>query len=633
MLALLTLCFIFNQATAVVIPIAMGQVLDKILPSGDKEGLNLMVQILAGFLIVKSLFTFFERELTALVGSFIVRDVRIRLHAHFLKMSLRFLDDYQVGRVVARIMGDTECVKNLVITGLLNTSASMIRFVFVLGTLIYLDWRLTLVTCSILPFFLMVFWKFANNSKPAYLKLNDDGASLFSSVNETFAGVRVVKTYGGERRANASMLGRMHDIMRKSLSISREQHLITVIWDGTAWLSLIALVWYGGHRVIDQGMSIGELVAFYGLLGQMQGPIVDLININATLQPALASIDQIEHVLQTDPEIVDRPNAIKAGELRGEIEFSDVDFTYKTARQEQNKDPMRALVEAKQNRVRTVEKISFHVKAGECVAVIGASGSGKSTVLNLLGRFYDIDGGCIKVDGVDIRDYSLTSYLKNFAIVLQDNFLFRGTIRDNIRYSKLDATDTEIMHAAKQAGAWGFIQELPEGLNTWCAERGVSLSGGQKQRLSIARAILANPRILILDEATSALDSHTEAQIQAALEKLMQGRTTFIVAHRLSTIVGADRIIVLDHGRIIESGSHAELLLKGGHYAAMFNEQFGKVQEQFQAVVQSANDTSITQTVMTVNQEAEPTGRGISVRRKTLSTKSIEIKSVQPDEV
>jgi subfamily B ATP-binding cassette protein MsbA len=630
MLALFCVCFLINQATTVVLPVALGKVLDQILPAGDLTALNTMVAFLLGFLLFKSILTYIERELSVLLGAFIVRDVRIQLHAHFLRMSLRFLDDYQVGRVVSRIMGDTECVKNLLISATLNASASAVRFLFILGTLIYLDWKLTLVSCAVLPFFLLGFWRFANGSKAAYCELNEDQGNLVSSVNETFNGVRVVKTYCGERRANASMLGRMHDIMRKSLYVSHTQHLLTVVWEGTAWLSLIALIWYGGNRVIDHNLSVGQIVAFYGLLGQLQGPIADLININAALQPALVSIHEIERVLDTPPEIVDRPTARHAGDLKGDIEFANVEFTYKTARKSETNDPMRALIEAQRPRMHTLTNISFHIKAGECVAVVGASGSGKSTLLNLLGRLYDADAGSIRVDGVDIRDYRLTSYLKNFGIVLQENFLFRGTIRDNIRYSRLNASDAEIVDAAKRAGAWEFIEELPDGLDTWCTERGLSLSGGQKQRLSIARAILANPRLLILDEATSALDSHTEAQVQRALDELMRGRTTFIVAHRLSTIVGANKIIVLDRGQIIECGSHAELLSRNGRYAEMFNEQFGKVQEHFKASTHTVDTMQPLPFTMPI--DAGTSGRNSGLRRAGASQRA-EVKSSPAPEV
>ncbi|HEY3321840.1 MAG TPA: ABC transporter ATP-binding protein [Planctomycetota bacterium] len=579
-LSVLGLLFVLNQATTIVIPIAIGRVLDQVIPGGDQSGLNAIVIALCAFLALKCILIFLERELSALTGSLIVRNVRAKLHAHFLRMSLRFLDEYQVGRVVSRVMGDTECVKNLLFSGI-NSLASAARFIFVLSTLLVLDWKLALVSCAILPIFLAIFWRYTDGVKPAYSELNDAGAQLYADANETFSGVRVVKTYCGQRRANSRFVSRTHDMLRRSLAVSRSQHLVTVIWEGSAWLSLIVLLWYGGYQVLAGTLTVGQLVTFYGLLGQLQGPVADLIGFNAALQPALVSVEKIEEVFRTQPEIADDASALSAAPLRGEIEFQDVSFTYKNGPDLHagGDSSERSAGSKTTRRTHTLENISFRVHPGQCVAVIGASGSGKSTLLNLLARLYDVDSGAIKVDGIDIRQYRLRSYLSNFAIVLQDTFLFRGTIRDNIRYARWEASEAEIVHAAKLGGAWEFIAQLDQGLDTPCAERGVSLSGGQKQRIALARAILADPRILMLDEATSALDSHTEAQVQAAIERIMQGRTTFVVAHRLSTITSADLIIVLDAGRIVEMGSHADLLRAAGRYCQMLREQYGRVQE------------------------------------------------------
>ena len=559
-------------------PVAFGRIIDKILPSRDGNALNTMMMVLVGLLIVRSIFIYFERELGALVGSLVVRDVRTRLHQHLLKMSLRYLDEYQVGRIVSRLMGDTECVRQLLLGGFVNGTASGVRLIFIMATLLWIDWRLTLASCAALPLFFVGFWYWADYLKPAYREINDDHASLSASVNETFSGMRVVKTYCGQRRTALDFMSRVHGLLRKNLFVSRTQHILTIVWEGTAFTSVIAMLWYGGHRVVTGQSTAGELVAFYALLGQLHGPIADLISLNATLQPATASIEQIGAIFDSAPEIADLPNAVPARALRGQVEFRNVKFSYQKNRPVSNvTDSTMNLDKSASRRFRThtLENISFKAMEGECIAIVGASGSGKSTLVNLLARLYDVDSGAIEVDGVDIRRYKLSTYVSHLAIVLQENFLFRGTLRDNIRYSRWNASEEEIVEAAKMAGAWEFISALPEGLDALCGERGVTLSGGQKQRLSIARAILANPRILILDEATSALDSRTERLVQAAMERLMKGRTTFIVAHRLSTIVNADKIIVMEQGGILELGSHAELLLQNGRYADMFNEQFG----------------------------------------------------------
>jgi len=587
MMALLVFFFVCNQALTLVLPVSIGYVIDNVLPGKDLSALNIIAGLLIGFLLVRCVLVFFERELSVIVGSLVVRDVRAKLHAHLLRMSLQFLDNYEVGRAVARIMGDTECVRNLLLGGILNGTASFVRFIFIFGTLMWLDWRLTLISSMALPLFFVGFWRYSRRLKPAYHELSEDNAEIFSSVNETFSGIRVVKTYAGERRADANFVQSCNDFLRKTLLVTRTQHITTVLWEATSWLGLIALVWYGGQRVIGGHMTTGELVAFFGLLSQLQGPVADMISLNATLQPALASMELIDDILLRAPDNSDRPDAKQAPALKGEVQFKNVYFTYQSKQsamaeeEQQDEDDDLELAQfasLTEKRRHTIEDLSFSIRPGQCLAIVGPSGSGKSTIINLLTRLYEIDKGGIHVDGVDIRDYALTSYLQNFAIVQQEHFLFRGTVRENIAYSRLEATEDEIIEAAKKAGAWEFIQQLEKGLDTHCGERGARLSGGQKQRISIARAILANPRILVLDEATSALDSKSEAQIQRALDELMKERTTIIIAHRLSTIVGADQILFLDAGKAIEIGTHRELLKKNGRYAEMFNEQFGKVQ-------------------------------------------------------
>ena len=589
MMLLLCSVFVVNQALTLVLPLSIGYVIDKVLPSKDLAILNTIALLLMGFLAVRLVLVYFERELSVVVGSLVVRNVRARLHAHLLRMSLPFLDNYQVGRAVSRIMGDTECVRNLLLGGILNGSASFVRFVFIFVTLLCLDWRLTLISSVTLPFFLFGFWRYSRRLKPAYHELSEDNADIFSSVNELFSGIRVVKTYCGEHRADATFMARCNEYLRKMLLVSRTQHITTVLWEGSSWMGLIALVWYGGQRVIHGNMTPGELVAFFGLLSQLQGPVADLISLNSTLQPALASMELIDEVLTQKPDTEDLPDAIHAPELLGHVKFQNVFFTYKSqssttpANDEIADDGEDELEIAKfaplsDARPYTIQDLSFEVKAGQCLAIVGPSGSGKSTIINLLTRLYEIYSGSIEIDGTDIRKFGLTSYLRNFAIVQQENFLFRGSIRENIAYSRMGASHADIDEAARMAGALDFIRELDRGMDTLCGERGVRLSGGQKQRISIARAILANPRILVFDEATSALDSRTESQIQKSLDTLMKNRTTFVIAHRLSTIVNADRILFLDRGQAIELGTHKELIDKKGRYAEMFNEQFGRVQ-------------------------------------------------------
>jgi len=574
MVYLLCVCTLINQGMTVVMPVAIGRVLDSVLPRHDGGLLNLVAIGLVIFVMMRAFYLYVERELAGITGSMIVGTVRARLHAHLQSMSLRFIEDYQVGRLCSRIMSDTEQIRNLLLGGFIHTASNSLRLLFVATTLAIIDWRLMLVSCCTMPLFILGFASHIRRLRPAHKELSEDGSRLWAKASETFSGIRVVKTYGTEKREDLSFMKRVHMTMRKGMLIRRTHHDMAIIWEISAWLGLVALIWFGGHRVMSGALTMGQLVAFYGLLGLLHQPIAELINISEQVQAAMASIERIGEILDTQPDIADRPGAKQAGALKGAVSFEGVGFLYKA---NERKERPKADADGKPMRERTLDGISLNVKAGECVALVGASGSGKTTLINLLARFYDVDEGAIKVDGVDLRDYKLDSYRRNLAIVLQENFLFRGTIRENIAYSRPDATEEQIVQSAKMAGAWEFIEKSDKGLDTLCGERGVKLSGGQKQRISIARAILADPRILILDEATSALDSQAEANIQAALDKLMEGRTTFVIAHRLSTVVHADKIVVLDQGKIAEVGTHEELLAREGRYFDLFMEQYGKV--------------------------------------------------------
>ncbi len=566
--ALLCILTLTNLALSVVMPVAIGRVIDVVLPGQDAGLLQTTALLILGLLSVIALFNYLEREVSVRAGWRVVVDVRKKLHAHLQCMSLRFLENYQVGRLVARVLADTETVRHLLLGGMISGTASLLRFGLIMAVLFTIDWRMTLVSCCTLPFFFVYFSRHILRLRPAYGEMNGDNANLWATTNELFSAARVVKTYGGERRAGSTFVARIHEIMRKALMIDRAQHIMGIFWEISAGAGLVALIWYGGTRVQQGHMTAGDLVAFYALLGQVHGPIAHLIGVFGSVQQSLASLEQIHTILSTPSEIADRANAIQAPSLAGDIRFHHVSFSYRNLKENgKDADPgNHALID-----------VSFHARPGQCIALVGPSGSGKSTVVNLLARFYDVDAGFITVDGADVRDYRLNTYRRQLAIVLQDTFLFQGTIMENIRYAKPDARDEEVEHAARMAHAMEFINEFPKRFETYCGERGVKLSGGQKQRISIARAVLANPRILILDEATSALDSNSEAQVQAAMNELLPGRTTFVVAHRLSTIMRADSILVLDHGRIIESGTHEQLMEQEGRYFEMFMAQYGRM--------------------------------------------------------
>jgi ABC-type multidrug transport system fused ATPase/permease subunit len=566
-IALLCVLTVINLALSVVLPISIGRFIDVVLTPSTTV-LNNTTTLVVVLLVAIAACNFVEREVSVRAGWVVVLNIRKRLQAHLQRMSLGFLENYQVGRLVARLLSDTESLRHLLLGGLVAGSANLLRFCLIVGVLFWIDWHMTLVSCCTLPFFFVYFWRHVLRLRPAYDETNYDNSMLWAMTTECFSAARVVKTYGRESSAVNMFVARVHNLMRKALLIDRAQHLMGVIWEMSAGLGLVALIWYGGSRVQQGVMTAGELVTFYALLGQVHAPIAHLIHMFGNVQQSLASLEQMHKVLSMPSEISDKSSAIEAPTFIGDIRFDNVSFSYpELVEVGRSEEPGRE----------ALTEISFHAKAGQCTAIVGSSGSGKSTIVNLLARFYDADSGSITIDDMDIRAFCLATYRRQIAIVLQDTFLFHGTIRENIRYARPDASDDEIERAAWAANAMEFIERFPLKFDTYCGERGVKLSGGQKQRLSIARAVLANPRILILDEATSALDSASETEVQAAVYNLLPGRTTFIVAHRLSTVMRADNILVLDHGRVVESGTHEHLMLKEGRYFEMFMAQYGRL--------------------------------------------------------
>lgn len=598
--ALILLCIVVAQALVSVWPMALRWLLDKVLvpalSAGGAAGSAVMEEatykllglaaVLVGLFVVYLTALATQRWLVTWVSRNIVASVRIALHRHMQRMSVRFLEDYRVGRVVSRIMSDTESIREVMFDGVLRVLTSAVRLTIFAGILLYLDWRLTLISCVTLPVFMIGFARLVKRLKPAHKEVREDNARAWAGASEVFSGVRVVKAYNAEKREDRRFATQIHEMMRKGLLIQRSGILAMVTWEGCARLGLILVMCYGGIRVLSGEVTVGDLAAFYALLGMMFQPIAEIVMISVLLQNAMACMERIFEVLDTEPEIKDDSGAVEANNLRGHVEFDHVCFDYGVRddsnfgdggpRREAGRKNAGKAEKQVEKTGPTLQNITFTVRPGESVAFVGASGAGKSTLVGLLARFYDVDEGVIRVDGVDLRDYRLRSYRKHLAMVLQENFLFGGSIRENIAYGKPRATNEEIEEAARAAGAWEFIETAEKGLDTPCGERGVKLSGGQKQRLAIARAFLTDPKILILDEATSSLDSQAEAEIQEALDRLMRGRTTFIVAHRLSTIVNVDRIYVMEDGRIEEAGNHEELLLKKGRYYELFMEQYGK---------------------------------------------------------
>ncbi|MCX7933699.1 MAG: ABC transporter ATP-binding protein/permease, partial [Planctomycetota bacterium] len=510
---------------------------------------------------------FLMRYLMMSTGERLVSHMRHRLHDHIQFLSIRFIEDTQVGGIISRVMGDVEAVRGLLFGGFLNFAVNIMRMLVLASVLFYLDWWMTLASLVLVPGYTLVFLRFRRLLRPAWRHIREEVARLTARVAEVFGGARVVKIFVKERRENAIFFKWINDLMRKNLRVHRMHLGMHSSADAVAQMSRIIVLGLGAWRVVEGQISAGDLLAFTGMLWMFFDPMVEAVQINNQLQQAMASVERIYDVLDQKPEVEEKPGALRVGRLAGAVVFENVWFRY------QRQAPTWVL-----------QDIEFSAKPGETIAIVGPSGAGKSTLVSLLARLYDVEKGRILVDGHDLRALALAPYRRNLAIVLQDTWLFNGTVRQNIAYAKPRASDEEVRRAAQEANALEFIERLPEGFDSQVGERGARLSGGEKQRLAIARAILADPRLLILDEATSSLDSRNEALIQEALERLMRGRTTFVIAHRLSTIVNADRILVLNAGRLVEMGTHDALIARRGFYYRMFMEQYGRVRQLREAI-------------------------------------------------
>ncbi len=561
-------CIVVTNIIGLSLPWAIKLIVDVVLIGRDYRLLNLIVAGLIILFILRLYFGFMKEYLSALVGERVVCDLRRRLYWHLQRLSLRYIEETSSGEMISRIIGDVDSIRNFLFSGALDFLYSFFNLWFVLFVLFMLDWRLALVSLMYLPVFGITYFKLVPKLKRKHALLREGYAALAGRIGEVFSGMRIVRAFGKNDYEDRRFTRQQEEIFRTALSAHR---LGIWLWIGAEFLSslgLTALLWFGARAVLTSRITPGTLLAFFSYLGMLFLPVIKMVVINNDYQEASASIQRIAEILRQQPELVNIRHPSKIVDLKGDVIFEGVSFCYSDKRE--------ALVE-----------VNFHVQAGQRVALIGPSGTGKTTIVSLLVRFFDPTSGRILIDDNDLRDLDLQGYRENIAMVLQDDFLFSDSIKDNILYGlPVDRAEysseinERMVTAAKAANAHQFIIEFPRGYDTQIGQRGIRLSGGQRQRIAIARAILRNPRILILDEATSSLDSRSENLIQEALCKLMQGRTTFIIAHRLSTIRGADKILVLDKGRIVQCGRHYELINKRGLYRDLYEEQFHRCHQK-----------------------------------------------------
>ncbi len=512
--------------------------------------------ILTAFaLVAKGVLQFLRSYMAHIAGWGVVADVRKHVYQHVQRLSLRFYEDKQTGQMMSRIVNDTDLFEMLIAHAVPDIIVNILTLVGVGTMLMLMNWKLGLLSLIPVPFVILVMRGYAKKVRPAFRRRQAELGQLNATLNDNISGIREIKAFTRED-AEAQRISLGIDNYRRSLLYALKMMAIfQPLVDFTSSLGVLVVIYFGGMLVNDGALPVADLVAFFLYLELLYTPIRVLSDAWERIQEALASADRVDELLQESPEIKEHPDAIRlAKRARGEIVFENVSFAYTAGDM-------------------VLENINIEIGAGQMVALVGPTGVGKSTLVSLIPRFYDPVAGAVRLDGIDTRDLELESLRQQISIVLQDVFLFHGTVRENIQFGNPEASEADIIHAAQVANADAFIRELPDGYDTLIGERGVKLSGGQKQRLSIARAVLKNAPVLILDEATSSVDTETELLIQEALERLMEGKTTIIIAHRLSTVRNADKIIVLESTQIAESGTHQELVSIGGLYNRLYTAQ------------------------------------------------------------
>ncbi len=532
--------------------------IDKVLAEKDMAMLNVISVSIVVVFLIRGFFYFWQSYLVSYIGQRVVVDVREVMFRKFQRMPMAYFDKHQTGETMSYVTNDVAAIQSALVDNLIEmfTEASILIGSIVL--MLYIDWKLTLLTLVTVPMVGYAMKIFGKKIKRAGTLIQERMADITALLQESISSVRVVKSfvredYEIERFRKENLLN--FQAVMKNVQLTS---MLTPTVEFLAALAVTFIVWFGGYEVVQGIMSAGSLVAFLTYAVNLANPVKRLSRIYGRMQQAMAAIDRIFSVLDMEETVNDKPNAVQLPKVQGKVTVENITFSY----------------DDKHN---ALENVSFEVTPGQMIAFVGPSGAGKSTIANLIPRFYDVSEGAIKIDGYDIRDVTLNSLREQIGIVPQETLLFSTTVMENIRYGRLDATDEEVIAAAKAANADEFICNLPNGYQTQIGERGLNLSGGQRQRMAIARAMLKNPQILILDEATSALDTESEKIVQAALDELMVGRTSFVIAHRLSTIFAADQIFVIDKGQICEHGTHAELLKLGGVYSNLYNIQFGQV--------------------------------------------------------
>lgn len=557
-------CLVAGTAFSMIIPQMLGTGIDTALKVEESGFLwwqtsrEVAIWLVAGTIIIASALRgasdYGQQYLAEAVSQKVSYDIRNAIYDRLQRLSFSYYDQAQTGQLMSRATVDVEAIRMFFGMGLLGITQAVIMVIAISCILLLMDWKLALMTIAFLPPIGWIAYRFSSKIRPMWLKIQELLAVLGTILQESLTGVRIVKSFSRQKEEGQKFSTQATVLYDEQIGVARQMAFNMPFMMFLMGLPTVLILWYGGREVIAGNLTIGNVVEFIFYVGMMVMPVRRMGMMVNLLSRTVSAGQRILEILDTESAVQEKPDAIELGRLKGQVVFEDVSFSYNSM-------------------APTLKDVSFGVQPGQLVALLGGSGSGKSTIANLISRFYDVTSGRITVDGVDIRDVTLASLRKNVGISQQDIFLFSGTIRDNIAYGAVDADMEQIVAVAKAAQLHDFIESLPDGYDTWVGERGLTLSGGEKQRLAIARTLLINPSILILDDSTSSVDAETEHLIRQALDKLIEGRTTFIITHRLPIIKSADLILMLDKGEIAEMGKHSELMAKEGLYYQIYQSQ------------------------------------------------------------